>query len=148
MTKLLALDPGGTTGWSFWQYSPVTPLTLIEYGQAPNGAPGLRDFILAFNKTVDEVVAETFVLDGRTQFPDITSKRCEGVLDVLFPDWIGQRNTYKAHADDLLLKRHGWWFKGMDHARDSARHAVALLKTRKHMPTLRMLYPRQERTAA
>lgn len=140
MTLLLALDPGRTTGYSYWSYSATEPLTNIEHGQIVGGVKGFISFWRQM-PTPEEVVAETFRLDGRTMFPDTTPLEIEGALHVLFPDWIGQANTAKSLADDLLLKRTGWWFRGEDHARDSARHAVALMKTRRHVPTLMRISP-------
>lgn len=146
MTILLALDPGGTSGWSFWSYSATEPLTHIDHGQISGGNIG---FVEWWNDTnggdPDEVVAEIFVNDHRTADPDLTPLRIEGALDVLFPGWIGQRNVMKAHADDLFLKRVGLWWPGEQHARDSARHAVALMKVRRHIPTMRRFWPPRDR---
>lgn len=146
MTSLLALDPGGTTGWSTFFYDATTPLQLIAQGQWERGIYG---FIAQYQEAlqryeVNEVVSESFVLDGRTANPDVTPLRIEGAIAALTPAHVPvvyQRNTFKSHADDLLLKRAGLWFVGQEHSRDSARHAVAFLKTRRHMPTLRALWP-------
>lgn len=148
--RLLSLDPGGTTGYVVARYDAITPLTIIEHGQISNGKDGFIDWALRRRGEFDEVVSESFILDGRTVSPDVTPLRIETAIDMTFGPWgdgcpvIWQRNTQKAHADDLLLKRAGLWFKGQGHARDAARHAVALLKTRRHAPTLRFLYGRKE----
>ncbi len=144
MIRLLALDPGGTTGWSSWVYDSLTPLRHVDHGMIPNGLDG---FIQWWESTAggepDEVVSETFVLDGRTARPDVTPLKVEGALSVLFPGWIGQRNVMKAHAPDQLLKDKGIWWPGAGHDRDSARHAIAWAKTTRHMPTLRWLYGKE-----
>lgn len=142
--RLLALDPGETTGWSMWVFSDTQPLTEEDHGMIPGGLIGFinwwrmrPDYLLP-----TEVVAESFVLDGRTAFPNVTPLRIEGALAAL---WNGlltlQRNVFKRHAPDELLKELGYWWKGAGHDRDSARHAIAYCITRKHMPTLMKLYP-------
>ena len=146
MTTLLALDPGGSTGWSTWYYDAVTPLRLLEYGTIPGGRDGFISWALGRRGGFDEVVAESFVLDGRTAQPDVTPLRIETAIDMIFGRWgddvpvIYQRNFMKGHAPDDLLKRLGLWFKGKGHDRDSARHAIALQKRRKHIPTLKWAY--------
>ena len=144
MTTLLALDPGGTTGWSIHHYSSIAPLTLIAHGQIQHGVDGFCAWWHSHHhiEAIDEVVSELFVDDHRTASPDTTPLRIEGALTALWgPSWIGQRNTFKLHAPDELLKRHDLWFVGEPHATDSARHALALLKTRKHYPTLMRFWP-------
>ena len=145
MNTLLALDPGGTTGWSRWSYDAFTPLRHIDHGQI---AGGLVGFVKWWEKQdecdIDEVVSESFVLDGRTTAPDVTPLRIEGALAVLWPGVIYQRNSYKAHAPNEKIKALGLWWRGEPHAVDTARHALALMKVRKHMPTLRWAYPAPE----
>lgn len=143
MTTLLALDPGGTTGWSFWRYDAVTPLRHVDHGMIPGG---LRGFIQWWEETAggdpDEIVAEDFILDGRTAMPDTTPLEILGALDMAAPvPVIRQRNVMKAMATDEFLKRNDLWWKGAGHDRDSARHALALMKRRKHVPTLRRYWP-------
>lgn len=153
MTHLLAFDPGGTTGWSYWHYDATTPLTLLEQGQIPGGIYGFGRWLRANrDRVVDEIVSESFVNDDRTEKPEETAKWIEGAIMA----WWGgdgvpviwQRNTYKAHANDDFLKQHGLYVKGQRHARDSIRHAVASLKVRKHAPTFRRFWPRRTLAAA
>ncbi|OJU44467.1 MAG: hypothetical protein BGN98_13870 [Microbacterium sp. 69-7] len=139
MTTLLALDPGGTTGYSLWEYTAITPLTLIHKGQISGGLDGFIAWSAGMHP--EEVVAETFRLDGRTVKPDVTPLRIEGALSVIWPHWIGQPNTMKVHADDVFMKRAGLSFRGMPHATDSARHALALMKVRRHVPTIKRYWP-------
>lgn len=138
---LLALDPGGTTGWSFWRYTDDAPLSLIASGQVGNGIRGFIDWWADEAPSPDIVVAETFRLDGRTPRPDVTPLKIEGALEVLFPGWHGQPNTMKVHAPDAFLKAHGFWLPGKQHARDSVRHALAYAKTHRHEPSLRAYWP-------
>ncbi|MBG6106624.1 hypothetical protein [Frigoribacterium sp. CG_9.8] len=143
--RLLALDPGETTGWSIWRYGDETPLTHVEHGMQAGGLRGFIQLMHERDGQFDEVVAESFILDGRTAFPNITPLRIEGALAAL---WHGpvtlQRNVFKRHAPDALLKELGLWWKGPGHDRDSARHAIAYLLGKKHMPTLLSIYPLPE----
>lgn len=139
MTTLLALDPGRTTGASLWKYSDTEPLECTWHGQILYGVKG---FILyMFDHTEpDIVVAEQFVLDGRTPNPDVTPLKIEGAMMAHYdPDFTHiefQRNNFKKHVSNELLKAHDLYWKGEPHAMDSARHALAYMKTQRHMPTL------------
>lgn len=145
MSVLLALDPGVSTGWSFWHYDATTPLRHIDHGTIPHG---LRGFLGWLSDThggePDEIVAEDFILDGRTARPDTTPLEILGALELFAhtteTPLVRQRNVMKAHAPDQLLKDKGLWWPGKGHDRDSARHAIAFMKTRRHAPTLRWLY--------
>ncbi|UOE45901.1 hypothetical protein [Agromyces larvae] len=136
MSVLLALDPGGRTGWSLWRFDAITPITHLEHGTVEGGLDGFIAWWKVEGWQPDVVVSETFVLDGRTPKPDITPLKIEGALSVLFPGWVGQRNVMKRHAPDAFLKEHGLWWPGKGHDRDSARHAIAWAKTNLHRPTL------------
>lgn len=152
MTRLLAFDPGETTGWSLWFYDPVTPLQLLEHGQIGGGLRGVGLFAkrwLEESEWPDEIVTELFIDDKRTERPNVTPLRVEGALDARFGvegiPIAGQRNTAKANAPDDLLKAHQLWFVGQPHATDSARHAIAFLKARQHRPTVRRFWPPRTR---
>lgn len=110
MTLLLALDPGETTGWSLWYYDGVTALRAVEHGMQSGGTLGFIYLMHKLEGRFDEVVCESFILDGRTAAPNVTPLRIEGALTAL---WDGpttlQRNVYKRHAPDDLLKRAGLW---------------------------------------
>lgn len=148
MTTLLALDPGGHTGWSSWTYGPTTPLTLLEHGQIADGLAGFVRWSRAYLEEVvpDELVSESFVLDGRTASPDVTPLRIEGAIEALFAaegvPIIFQRNVMKSGITDDRLRASGLWIKGQQHARDSIRHAIVSMKVRKHVPTINRFWPR------
>lgn len=138
MTIILGLDPGESTGWSIWRYDETHPPEHLDHGII---AGGLRGFIDWFDDTdgLDEVVCESFRLDGRTAFPNITPLRIEGALAVLWPETHFQPNTMKAHLSDRKMKELGLWWPGEGHDRDSMRHVFAYLKTNiRHRPTLKL----------
>lgn len=153
MTNLLALDPGGVTGWSTWTYDPTTPLLPAAHGMIPGGLDGFIRWWDAswnaqhFRTYGGEVVIEEFELDGRTLRPDIQAKEIIGAVRLLahqhgFPLAI-QPNTQKSHAPDALLKHHDLWWEGKGHDRDSARHALARMKNRRHGPTIARYWARR-----
>lgn len=147
---LLALDPGGTTGYSLWVYDSITPLRPLEHGQITGGVDGFIEGwrYLDANWDIDEVVSESYRLDGRTPKPDVTPLRIEGALAVLRPDTVYQPNTYKSIVTDERIKALGLWWPGEQHARDSLRHAWARMRHLKHMPTLLAGWPPKRKPTA
>lgn len=149
--KLLALDPGKTTGMSIWHYDAETPLTLEGSGQIEGGVDGFLEYFYPSDGRYmmwDIIVSESFVLDGRTPNPDVTPLHIEGILEshahrtrcqLRF-----QRNNFKAHVPDSKLKELGFYVKGMGHANDSMRHALAFMKTSYHAPTLNAYFKVEE----
>lgn len=168
MPVLLSLDPGGAprstksrsaTGYSLWHFDAITPLRPITHGQVQ----GNEDVFLSWwqenvfpigwesdkHWNPDEIVCESFRIDGRTPFPDTTPLKIEGMLKVLVetratayrPPLTFQPNTAKASAPDDLLKRLGFWWSGLEHARDSARHALHYARAINHAPTIRAFWP-------
>jgi hypothetical protein len=140
--NLIAFDPGKTTGMSIWQYDSDTPLTHIAHGQIENGLEGFLEYFYPKGKFLpwDVIVSESFVLDGRTSNPDTTPLRIEGALlshahrtNVLVRL---QRNNFKAHVDNDLLRKFELYWPAEQHAMDSARHALSYMKTSLHRPTL------------
>jgi hypothetical protein len=141
MTTLLALDPGKTTGMSWWYYDDTSHLALLRYEQIKGGLDGVIDELISKSPNLyNFIVCESFKLDGRTPNPDVTPLQIEGVLSYCSKFYgipvVYQANNMKAHATDEFLKKHDLWFKGAPHATDSARHAIAYMKRIKHRPTL------------
>jgi hypothetical protein len=136
MTIILGLDPGISTGWSFWEYDETHAPLHLDHGIIGGG---LKGFIEWFDgDDIDEVVCESFRLDGRTLFPEVMPLRIEGALAVLWPNTHFQPNTMKLHLSDRKMKELGIWWKGPGHDRDSARHVYAYLKSHHHRPTLEL----------
>lgn len=143
--RLLALDPGKSTGFAFASIFDSQGLTLLSHGQISGGLDG---FIAGWERiggnSADIVIAEGFRLDGRTPNPDTTTLEILGALRVLRPDFITQMNTAKVHAPDSALKRWGLWLPGEQHARDAVRHLIAYVKLNHHMPSIEMFWPPRE----
>lgn len=146
MTVILGLDPGESTGWSVWEYGQTFAPQELAHGIIAGGLAGfIRWWRLNIDEGAwDEVVCESFRLDGRTDFPNVTPLRIEGALAVLWPETHFQPNTMKLHLSDRKMKELGLWWKGPGHDRDSMRHVFAYLKTnRRHRPTLELWRPPQ-----
>ncbi len=111
-------------------------------GRLEGGLDGIIEFIN--NKTYDVIVSESFVLDGRTPNPDVTPLQIEGALEyhsMLQGNQLRfQRNNFKKHVSDDLLKYHALYMPGMPHANDSMRHALAFMKVNLHRPTLNQYF--------
>lgn len=150
MSAILSFDPGLSTGWSTWTFDDATPLTPVEHGTIKDG---LRGFMQWWDKSWPaqhfrtyggELIAEDYILDGRTRIPNTMPLEVLGALELLAHQrkipLARPRNVMKVHAPDALLKAKGLLWKGEPHAMDSARHAIAHLKTRKHRPTLEWLH--------
>jgi hypothetical protein len=142
MKKLIAFDPGKTTGVSIWEYGTIAPPRNIGYGQIEGGIEGFLEYFYPDKMfpNFDVIVCESFVLDGRTPNPDLTPLHIEGAL-LAHQHRTGvqlrfQRNNFKKHVPDERLKGLGLWWAGKPHAMDSARHALAYMKVSKHLPTL------------
>lgn len=143
MTVILGLDPGESTGWSLWEYDDETAPVHLAHGIISDGLLG---FIHWWMKGLGPalplwgtVVCESFHLDGRTDFPNVTPLRIEGALAVLWPETHFQPNTMKLHLSDRKMKELGLWWPGKGHDRDSMRHVFAYLKANlRHRPTLEL----------
>lgn len=127
--KLLSLDPGGTTGWSYFN-----GLMRIEWGQKP--ISNMEEFLERYE--IDHLVCEGYVIyKGK--------EKVQGSL--LTPRLIGQVEAFALHADipltkqlavsvkrfcsDEKLKDWGLYVPGRPHATDSTRHACYWLIFRK-----------------
>ena len=146
MTILAGYDPGLSTGFCLSYYDAITPLRHISHTIIKGGLQGVIDHWYAndLGSEVDEVVAESFRLDGRTPNPCTVPLEIQGALTVLCGESIPftlQANTFKAHVPDEKLKELGMWWRGAGHDRDAGRHALAYLKTRGHYPTLMWAFP-------
>lgn len=143
MTIILGLDPGISTGWSLWSYDESHAPQHLDHGIIGEGVRGFVRWwesggALHNGAYPDEVVAESFRLDGRTDFPEVMPLRIEGALAVLWPNTHFQPNTAKLHLSDRKMKELGLWWPGAGHDRDSMRHVFAWLKINRHRPTLEL----------
>lgn len=127
--RVLAVDPGGTTGWATWEDGEV------RWGQIPGGLFGAvealirPDWTVGFAERVDVCVIEKYTIGARTVKYSRQSDALEitGVLKALSAagrtEWLYQQPAEaKRLFTDERLREFGWWAKGEEHARDALRH--------------------------
>lgn len=136
MTRILAIDPGLTTGWAC--------LTLTVYGddQFDSGQIENRHtFERFFDGFTDNrgggdlaVVCERFTITGDTarKSPQLDPLYIIGYMDgrcsrLGIPFILQLPSEAMSFADDAKLKRVGWWNPGCGHANDAARHLLTWL---------------------
>jgi hypothetical protein len=146
--NLLCIDPGGTTGVSIINYSEDSEPQLWEWLEVEGGLEGFIDF---YQKTEpyynwQEIVCESFTLRTGVKFPDLSPVYIIGALEVLGR---GKTITYqpptsKPICSDDVLKRIDMHKRGMGHVNDSTRHGIIYLRNKKHMPTIKMAWPKED----
>lgn len=120
--KVLAVDPGGTTGWATYDDG------TVQRGQFPGGIDGI-DTLMIMALTSDVVVIEKYTIGGRT----VKFSRQTDALEITGAlKWYARRSGIEvvmqqpAEAKRLFtderLRAHGWWAVGEEHARDALRH--------------------------
>lgn len=147
MKSILALDPGGTTGYVYMRYESESLPHIVEVGQIPGGREGFINWWRSGGKEIAEdsqIVCESFIL--REGIPGVNLEPCYvmGALEALARGQhiVYQKPTMKVYCDNDAMKRLGFYVKGQEHARDAIRHAVAYLITvEKHTPTYRTGWP-------
>lgn len=144
---LLAIDPGGTSGWALFTFSDAEPLTLVECGMVSGGLRGFKKWWLSswpaqvYRTYQGILVVEDFLRDGRTVHPDLQALEIISGLRMVLDTFILQRNQEKGHAPDAFLKKWGLWQPGKGHDRDAIRHGFAWARTNRHMPTIKHYWP-------
>lgn len=146
MTTFISLDPGGTTGYAFFEYEEDSEAVVLDAGQIPNGLTGFIDW---FGKlptfAFDAVICESFTLRTGVKFPDLSPVYIIGALEA-YEDASDRKPVYqpptsKPLCDDDVLKKLGIYIPGKGHANDALRHGIIYLRNKRHMPTLRKAWP-------
>lgn len=131
-TRLLALDPGETTGWAFFVDGELT-----KWGQAPTKLEGwsaIEEVFGALKPT--HVVAENYrVYEHKLKQhanSEVYTLRLIGVIDYIcfkrnIPITYQMAQSAKGFCTDSKLKTWGYWKEGMKHARDAVRHGCYYL---------------------
>ena len=120
--RILAVDPGGTTGCALWDEGEVS------WGQLPGGVLGakpLRHKLFG----LDALIIERYTIGERTvkysrqsDALEITGGLKWAAEDAGIPVVMQQPRDAKRLFTDERLKQQGWWAKGEEHARDALRH--------------------------
>lgn len=156
MTKLIAIDPGMTSGVFVGEYDDLAPLLRTGYAQIPGGIKGFAAWFIA-NRIwlLDTIICEKFVplpMARSWKLDELEPIRIEGMLDAYNPVWQrsmamvlrdGATQAARKKNSDDLLRRNGWWLTGKDvglkdanDANAAAKHALAYMRSIGHMPTI------------
>lgn len=127
--RILALDPGGTCGWSIW-----VGTELEEMGQDPP-AEFFKVLRRELERGIDVVVYERYVLRANASRAMIGSEfevvQVIGVVRYLCKEagvvCIGQMPAQRMFFTNERLKEMGVYRRGAPHALDSVRHGLYYL---------------------
>lgn len=141
-SRVLCLDPGGTTGAALIEYNEENEPTVLFTKQINNGLQGFLNWhwdeleLLDF----DTIVCESFTLREGVYGVDLSPVYIIGALEALYPlhDIIYQAPSTKPLCDDERLKNMGLYEPGRGHAMDALRHGIIYLRNKKHKPTLQL----------
>lgn len=142
--KVLGIDPGGKTGVCLYDTdNPLDPFFLEVEG----GVRGFGDW-WAHRPAADVTVCESFRLDDRTKQPDLTPVEIIGYLKKLrVPVTYQTPAKGKQKVTNAVLKRAGIYPKRGQvkggHVVDAERHALEYLVTKRHLPTIELLWPKE-----
>jgi hypothetical protein len=141
LLQLLALDPGGTTGWAEWSESTNQVTTGELTGEEHHLALWalLENFRLdgISNHLTSIVVCESFEFRKDERFRhkiNYDAAEYVGVVKVYCQYWkrftqsidlvVISASTAKGFWDDDKLRRAGYYIKGSKHVRDAVRHLL------------------------
>lgn len=141
---VVALDPGGTTGWAAWE-----PDEGFSHGQiGPDEHHELLYQLLGrFYVGHDKVMiaCESFdfrKFDGNRAGINLISREYIGVTKLFAKQFKGvsvhlqSPGEGKGFVNDEKLKALNLWVPGQKHARDAYRHLIYFLVNKKHMYNL------------
>lgn len=128
--RVLAIDPGGTTGWSFWDPPSERPI-----GGENDDSFRIRHLIEKTMHTLGPgagiLVCEDFRITGNTakKSPQTTALRILGTAEYLAwrEGWefvLQQPSQAKQFATNEKLKRLAWYHPGKEHQNDATRHVL------------------------
>lgn len=148
MSRILAIDPGGTTGVAQIEYSPIDPPRLSYIEQVESGLKGFLDWYRGRAGSWDQIVCEDFVLRPSVKFPDLSPVYIIGAIEAS-EYWnpikpIYQSPSQKPLCNDNILKKMNFYTAGKPHANDAARHGIIYLRSIRHMPTIQLAWPKED----
>lgn len=120
MAYIIAVDPGGTTGWAEWKHGEFRSGEEADWLHWIDN----RDF------DQDIFVIETYTITASTakKSQQTDALRLTGCLEWMaypYRKVIYQKpSEAKAFSTDKKLKRIGWYTPGKGHANDAARHLL------------------------
>lgn len=157
LKTIIALDPGGTTGWAYWRAEVLQDPTTEEYefykeswdcGQLGPSEHHLDLYnFLGGQETEDyTIVSESFEYRNKSRPGlDLSSKEYIGVAKVFcqergIPYYEQTASMGKGFVKDANIKRLGLWSSGWKHAMDAYRHLLYyMINTDRITPRLELL---------
>ncbi len=142
--KVLALDPGETTGWSVWEGGEQP--SMVACGQLdtwdkeakPSTSTPIEHCVTNFPQLLSTYNPTTAVLesyrvyDWKTEshaWSDVPTLRIIGSMetrlhDLHIPYYFQTAQQAKNFVSDEMLSAFGFYTRGQRHSRDSMRHAI------------------------
>lgn len=148
--QVLAVDPGLKTGVVYYG-SEDASLYVSEI--IPDGLKGFQKWWERYGSKFkyDVLVVESFELEEGTHGVDLTPVAIIGWLESLNIPIVFQRRMQRGKdklITDTVLKRAGLYPPRGEvkekHQVEALRHALSFLIRQRHMPTIELLYPREE----
>lgn len=144
MKRIVALDPGGTTGWAMWQDRPLMEdaglwnyFTIGQMGPEPHHED-LYASLELWHVSDYTIVCESFEFRQGKQRHNIVldSKEYIGVVKLLqqqrnIPVVFQTAALGKGFVTDDKLKVMGLWYPGKKHAMDAMRHLIYYMVTKR-----------------
>lgn len=153
--RIIALDPGGTTGWAMWQDTPFGNAAQFDglWSNITCGQLGPEPHHLALYELHEHMCTEHYtIVDESFQFRQMDNDRTG--TNLISREYIGISRLFaaqrprevqylqqspaqaKGFVSDEKLQIMGLWVPGQRHARDALRHLVFFLVNRRHMHNL------------
>lgn len=143
--QVLALDPGGTTGWSIFQVHPeamtgdpdISVMDNIQWWTAGQFTGLQHDQVDQIVKLVEEwpyarLVTEDFKLRQANAVLDPVEINATVTWATRPRYWVKQMASLAmSTVTDDRQKQWGFWVPGKEHARDAVKHNITFLKRRK-----------------
>lgn len=165
MTRLLAIDPGMTTGVVWGHYDQTSPFLRVGFAEVPGGMVGLDEWLIDLFEGrfawPDVVVSERFKprpMARSYRLDELEPLRIEGYLWSLFdrrdnslvfrdPETRGSGRD-GVRGMERVLKLHNLWLRPSDipnhgdanDANAAQMHALAYLRSIGHLPTIHAFF--------
>jgi hypothetical protein len=142
LPRLLALDPGGTTGWV--EYYTINDKEVFNYGEITGAEHHGALWELVDKAAVDSISLDQELYVILEKFEFRKDERYRDKIDYVAAEYIGVVKSYcrywgafrpvslhmasaslgKGFWDDDKLKRAGYYVKSSKHIRDATRHML------------------------
>lgn len=157
---VVAVDPGGTTGWAVFLFSP-NDVEYVEHGHWGDPDQVWHDILSTLERYRSLGYRVTLVVEQFDKRP--------GIVNPDFtPKFVSRDIVNNIHGYDIVwqipaaamnlvkpagkrnkgpdqLKRFGWYHTNSVHANDAARHAIVYaVEKLKHKPTILRGWPRKD----